>query len=474
MAARKKRKRRKGATAAKTKRGLVAGRLESGLHPALDRINRSYDVDCRMWAQDIAGSIVHATMLGEQGIVSKAAAKRMVRGLQGIAAEFADGTFEPKPSDEDIHMAVERRLTELIGPDGARLHTGRSRNDQVAMDIRLYLAGASESMHLAVRRVQRALLAHAERDGEAVLPFYTHLQRAQPVLLGHVLLAYVEMLERDVRGAAYELDECPLGAGAGAGTSLPIDRRLTAKMLGFKRPSPNSLEAVSSRSDVTRVVAGFAAIAVTLSRLGADLVNWSSREFGFVRLGDTVSTGSSIMPQKRNPDGAELLRAKATRVIGAVSRLYEVQRGLPLGYFKDLQEDKSALFEAEDALEEMIDVAEAMLGDLTFDVARMRAAVEDPSGYLLATEAADFLVRRGVPFREAHGVVGRLVSAAEQAGVGLCGLPLDVFRKEHTRFDQSVYDVLTADGAVRARRVVGGPSPANVRRQVARWRKLLS
>jgi argininosuccinate lyase len=458
---------------AKAARGLVAGRLAAGLHPALDRINRSYDVDSRMWVEDIAGSIAHATMLGAQGIVSTAAARRIVKGLQRVAAEFSGGTFQAEAGDEDIHMAVERRLTELIGADGARLHTGRSRNDQVALDLRLYLAGAAESMEIAVRRLQRALVTHAEAEGDAVLPFYTHLQRAQPVVLGHVLLAYVEMLERDLGGARYTLEECPLGAGAGAGTSLPIDRRLTARLLGFRRPSPNSLEAVSSRSDVARLVSGWAALAVTCSRLGADLINWSSSEFGFVRLGDSVSTGSSIMPQKRNPDGAELLRGKATRVTGAAARLYEIQRGLPLGYFKDLQEDKSALFEAEDALTEMLEVAVAMFGDLSFDRARMRAAVEDPKGYLLATEAADFLVRQGVPFREAHHAVGRLVSEAEGAGVGLADLPLASFQAAHRRFDAGVFQVLHPDGAVKSRRVVGGPSPANVRREVRRWQTRL-
>ncbi len=474
MAARKKKaaKKRKAKKAAPDG-DLLRGRFAGGIHPALDRINRSFEVDQRMWPQDIAGSIAHATMLGAQGIVTKAAARRMVRGLQAVAAEFADGSFRATPADEDIHMAVERRLTELIGADGARLHTGRSRNDQVATDLRLYLASASESIVTWVRQVQRALLALAARDGELILPFYTHLQRAQPVVLGHVLLAYIEMLERDLAAAHYELDECPLGAGAGAGTSLPIDRRLTARLLGFKRPSPNSLEAVSSRADAARLVGGFAALAVTLSRVGGDLVLWSSREFGFVRLGDAVSTGSSIMPQKRNPDGAELLRAKATRVTGALQRLYEVQRGLPMGYFKDLQEDKTALFEAEDALEEMLEVAEAMLQNITFDGDRMRAAVDEPLGFMLATEAADFLVRKGVPFREAHEAVGALVREAEAQGVGLDGLALERFKAAHGKFDRSVFGVLTADGAVRARRALGGPSPANVRRQVSRWAKRL-
>ncbi len=465
MGARKKKAKKKGA--------MLRGRFAARIHPALDGINRSYDIDCRMWAEDICGSMAHATMLAEQDIISNAAARRIVRGLEEIAGEFEAGTFKAKKTDEDIHMAVERRLTELIGKDGARLHTGRSRNDQVATDLRLYLHALSLRVAEAVRDVQRVLVALAERDGEMVMPFYTHMQRAQPVLLGHALLAYVEMLARDITHAHYALEECPLGAGAGAGTSFPINRKLTAKLLGFKRPSANSLEAVSSRSDAARVTAGLAGVAVTLSRLGADLVLWTSREFGFARLGDAVSTGSSIMPQKRNPDGAELLRAKATRVTSASQRLFEIQRGLPLGYFKDLQEDKSALFEAEDALMEMLDVAEAMLGDIAFDADRMRAAVEDPSGFLLATEAADFLVRKGVPFREAHESVAALVREAEEAGAGLESLGLDRFRAVHSAFDKSIHAALTPEGALRARRAFGGPSPANVKRAVRRWRNML-
>jgi argininosuccinate lyase len=313
----------------------------------------------------------------------------------------------------------------------------------------------------------------ADRHGAFVLPYYTHLQRAQPMLLGHALLAFVEMLERDRKQARYELDECPLGAGAGAGTSFPIDRRLTAKLLGFKRPSPNSVEAVSSRADVAAVVGGLAAVAVTLSRLGTELVLWTSREFGFARLGDAVTTGSSIMPQKRNPDGAELLRGQAARVMGAAHRLLEIQRGLPLGYYKDLQEDKVALFEAEDALGEMLAIAEAMLRDVAFDEERMRAAVEDPSGFLLATEAADGLAKKGVPFRDAHEAVGRLVREAEKAGVDLAALPLERFRAAHPKFDEAIRAGLTPEAALRARRAVGGPSPANVRRQIRRWRRIL-
>ncbi len=454
--------------------GLLRGRFAGGVHPALDRINRSFDTDRRLWAEDIVGSIAHARMLGARGILPRRSVTRIVAGLRRVAREFDRGTFAARPEDEDIHMAVERRLTEMIGEDGRRLHTARSRNDQVATDVALHLMESSARLAGRVRDVQAALVALARRDGHAILPFYTHLQRAQPVLLGHVLLAYVEMLEQDREGLLAPPRECPLGAGAGAGTSHRIDRQATARMLGFERASRNSLASVSSRRDATLFAAALAHAAVTLSRLGADLVLWSSREFGFARLGDAVSTGSSIMPQKRNPDGAELLRAKATRVSGALLRLLELPRGLPLGYHKDLQEDKPALFEAEDTLGGMLDVAEAMLRDVRFDAARMRAAVEDPAGYLLATEAADWLVRRGVPFRTAHEAVARLVRLAEARGVALEALPLADFRAVHRAFGRDVYRALTPEAAVAARRVAGGTAPANVARELARWERRLA
>jgi argininosuccinate lyase len=361
-----------------------------------------------------------------------------------------------------------------VGADGARLHTGRSRNDQVATDLRLYLVGAAARAAAGVRAVQRALVRLAARDGDALMPFYTHLQRAQPVLLGHALLAYVEMLEQDRRGLGYDARECPLGAGAGAGTAFPLDRRRTARRLGFAAPSANSLEAVSSRRDAAAFTGALALLAVTLSRLGADLVLWTTREFGFARLGDAVSTGSSIMPQKRNPDGAELLRARAARVAADHAALLEIQRALPLGYAKDLQEDKALLFDAEDHVATMLAVAEAMLGDLTFDRARLRAAVDEPGGYLLATEAADWLARRGVPFRDAHAAVGRLVREAERRGVALERLPLEAFRAAHPAFTREVHRALTPEAAVAARTAVGGTAPANVRREIRRWQRLLA
>lgn len=453
---------------------LLRGRFAGGIHPALHAINRSFAFDQRLWKVDIAGSVAHATMLGRTGILPAASVDNIVAGLRQVEAEFESGLFQDRPEDEDIHMAVERRLTELIGEDGRRLHTGRSRNDQVATDLRLYLIDASASLQLQLADVQRALLSLARDHGQALLPFYTHLQRAQPVLLGHVMLAYIEMLEQDRRGLSSLPRECPLGAGAGTGTTFPIDRSLTARELGFAAPSPNSLEAVSSRRDATAFAASMACCATTLSRLGADLVLWCSREFGFARLGDSVSTGSSIMPQKRNPDGAELLRAKAIKVANAVSNLLELQRGLPLGYSKDLQEDKPVLFEAEDTLGQMLAVTEAMLGELTFDKAAMRAAVDDPSGYLLATEAADWLVRKGCSFRSAHEAVGAMVKLAEGRGVDLVELTDDELSQCHSMFDASVRDVLTPEAAVAARSAVGGTSPQNVTAQIAAWEQRLA
>jgi argininosuccinate lyase len=464
-------------------KGLLRGRFEGEVHPALDAINRSLPVDVRLWREDVDGSIAHAEMLGARGILTKAQARRIVAGLKKVRREFERGTFRAKPTDEDVHMAVERRLTELVGPDGGRLHTARSRNDQVASDIRLYAKRLVVRATDGVRSLQKTLVRIAQRDGDAILPAYSHLQRAQPVLLGHHLLAYVEMLDRDW-GTFHSVDVAPwpLGSGAATGVSYPIDRRRTTRTLARPAdvlsrladvPSANSLDSVSSRDLVSDLVYAFARCAVTLSRLGEDLVLWTSREFGFARLADSVSTGSSIMPQKRNPDGAELLRGKAARVIGDLVTVLTLQKGLPLGYSKDLQEDKEALFDAEDTVLAMLAVAEAMLSNVRFDRARMRAAVTEPSGYLLATEAADWLAKRGVPFREAHRAVGALVREAERKGVALEALPLDAFRAAHPRFDRTVFRALTPEAAVALRSAIGGTAPKNVARETARWAKAL-
>ena len=453
---------------------LLRGRFQGGVSDALHRINRSFDVDCRLFEDDIDGSVAHATMLGNQGILEAEVVTRIVDGLEVIRREFREGRFEASASDEDIHMAVERRLTEMIGPDGARLHVGRSRNDQVATDLRRYLMRVSPAIVARVRALQGVWVRRAGEHAKDPLPFYTHLQRAQPVTLGHVLLAYVEMIDPDANALEDLNFASPLGAGAGAGTTFPLDREATARALGFSGPARNSLEAVSSRRDAAYTVSLYANLATVLSRWGADLVLWTSREFGFARLGDSVSTGSSIMPQKRNPDGAELLRAKAVVVHAAHARLLAIERGLPLGYFKDLQEDKPAVFEAEDALFDMLDVAYAMAEDVTFDLARMRAAAEDPSSFLLATELADWLVVRGVPFRNAHEAVGQLVRHAEAEGVGLGALDVATLRAAHPLFDESVARVLTVDAALARRTIVGGPAPRCVLHEVEMWQTRLS
>ncbi len=454
--------------------GILRGHLASEVHPALARINVSFPVDRRLWREDIAGSVAHARMLGAKGILEKGSVARIVQGLERIAAEFEAGTFAEDPSDEDIHMAVERRLTELIGPDGKRLHVGRSRNDQVATDLRLYLIALGRRVAADLLRLETVLAALATRHAADLVPYYTHLQRAQPVTLGHVLLAWVEMLDPDRVAVAATRLRSPLGAGAGAGTSFPLDRAATARALGFEGAARNSIEAVSSRRDAVLVLAHLASIATTLSRFGADVVLWASREFGFLRLDDAVSTGSSIMPQKRNPDGAELLRAKATVVNGALARLLELQRALPLGYAKDLQEDKRCVFDAEDATREMIAVATAILEHASFDTARMREAVVDPSGHMLATEMADFLVAKSVPFRDAYAAVGGLVRKAEARGVGLADLADADFAAAHPALTPDVRRVLDPDRAVARRRLVGGPAPSNVRREAAAWTRRLA
>ncbi|RKY19001.1 MAG: argininosuccinate lyase [Planctomycetota bacterium] len=453
--------------------GLLRGRFAGGVHPALHAINRSLEFDLRLWREDLAGSRAHARMLGATGILPRASVSAILAGLDQVQRELEQGSFVPQPADEDVHMAVERRLTELIGEDGRRLHTARSRNDQVATDLALHLRGAVQEARAGVARVQRALLELVARDGEAVLPYYTHLQRAQPVHLGHTLLAYVEMLALDADALDCAPQRCPLGAGAGTGTGFPIDAQLTASELGFAAPEPNSLAAVASRQHATRFAAALAGTAVTLSRLGGELVLWCSREFGFARLGDAVSTGSSIMPQKRNPDGAELLRGKAVRVASAHATLLELQRGLPMGYFKDLQEDKPALFDAEDQLGQMLAVAEAMLRDIAFDRDAMRAAVDEAGGHLLATEAADWLVRQGVPFRQAHGAVGALVRAADARGVGLAELSDAELRACDPALGPGVRAALSVEAALNARSSVGGACLQNVRAQAALWRARL-
>lgn len=467
-------RRRRGGRRARDE-GVLRGRFEGGVHPALDRVNRSFEIDRRLWAEDLEASRAHARMLGERGIVPKAAVKRILGGLDLVEQELAAGTFAAHAGDEDIHMAVERRLTELIGEDGKRLHTARSRNDQVATDLNLWLKAACDEACRGIRDVASALLGTAQRAQETAFPAYTHRQRAQPVLAAHHLLAYVEMLARD-RGRFQDVqarcDVLPLGSGAAVGTGFPIDRRALAKDLGFRRVAQNSMDAVGSRDGALEFLGACAILGVHLSRLGEEIVTWSSTEFGFVRLDDRIATGSSLLPQKRNPDGAELARGKAGRLAGHFVTLATALKGLPLAYNKDLQEDKEACFDAKATVVDVCAALAATLDGLTFDEERCAAALR--GGHLLATELADYLVRRGVPFRRAHGIVGKLVRQAEKQGKDVAELELDELQKAAPEFGPDVRRALSVDAALKAKRAAGGTAPVRVRRALSTWKRRLA
>ncbi|MBU1174774.1 MAG: argininosuccinate lyase [Alphaproteobacteria bacterium] len=454
---------------------MWGGRFASGPDAIMEAINASIDFDRRLYAQDIAGSIAHATMLAEQGILTIPDKDAIVKGLETIKGEIEAGTFTFSRALEDIHMNVEARLKEIIGEPAGRLHTARSRNDQVATDFRLFVRDGIDRFIAGIAALQMALVVRAEDEADTILPGFTHLQNAQPVSLGHHLLAYVEMLGRDAgrfADARRRLNESPLGAAALAGTPWPIDRDMTARALGFDRPSANSLDAVSDRDFVLETLAAASICAMHLSRMAEELVIWSSSQFGFVRLSDRFSTGSSIMPQKRNPDAAELVRAKIGRIVGALNALILVMKGLPLAYAKDTQEDKEVTFDAFDALELSLAAMTGMVGDLVFDRARMRASAD--AGFSTATDLADWLVREaGIPFREAHHITGRAVALAEARGCGLDGLTIEDFKTVDARIDSRVHKVLSVEASVKSRRSYGGTAPDNVRTQVARWKGLL-
>jgi argininosuccinate lyase len=434
----------------------------------------SLDFDRRLFREDIAGSIAHAGMLGRQGIIPKSDARRIVSGLKTIAREIEAGEFKWRADLEDIHMNVEARLYELIGEAAGRLHTARSRNDQVATDTRLYAkARASEALGL-LRGLQSTLLGAAERNIGVVLPGYTHLQRAQPVLLAHHLLAYFEMFDRDATrfaAARSAADVMPLGSGALAGLPYPVDRASVADELGFGAVAANSMDAVSDRDFLLDWIYAGAVTMMHASRLAEELVLWSSDEFGFVRLAEGYTTGSSIMPQKRNPDFAELMRGKTGRVYGDLVALLTTLKGLPMTYNRDLQEDKERLFDTVDTVLPTLEVAAGMVESAVFDGRRMREVAE--SSYVLATDLADYLVRKGMPFREAHGIVGRLAREAAAAGKYLHELPLTRYRKASPLFDRDLFEV-TVDSSVAARDTPGGTSPARVRSAIRAARARLA
>lgn len=439
----------------------------------MQEINASVGFDQRLAAQDIAGSIAHARMLAAQGIIGESDAQAIADGLTAIAQDIAAGRFRFKVELEDIHMNVEAALAEAIGPAAGRLHTARSRNDQVATDFRLWVRDALDRVDDGLKALQSALIDQAERYADTVLPGFTHLQSAQPVTFGHHLLAYVEMIGRD-RGRAADcrrrLNECPLGSAALAGTSFPIDRWQTARALGFDRPTANSLDAVSDRDFALEYLSVAAIAAVHLSRLAEELVIWASEPFGFVRLSDAFTTGSSIMPQKRNPDAAELARAKTGRIVGHLLGLLTVIKGLPLAYAKDLQEDKEPVFDTDHALGLTVAAMAGMVADMEADAAAMRRAAE--TGFPTATDLADWLVRAlGLPFRQAHHVTGALVRAAEDAGCGLADLPLARMQAVEPGITAEVYEVLTVDASVASRTSLGGTAPVRVREAIAEARR---
>jgi argininosuccinate lyase len=459
----------------RTSNAMWGGRFAAGPDAIMEAINASIGFDKRLASQDIRGSVAHVRMLAATGIVSGADAAKIEEGLLTVLSEIEAGRFAFRTDLEDIHMNVEARLREIIGEPAGRLHTARSRNDQVATDFRLWVREQADAAVAGIEALQRALLAQAEAGADWVMPGFTHLQTAQPVTWGHHMMAYVEMLGRDAgrfRDARARMNECPLGAAALAGTGFPIDRHMTAAGLGFDRPMANSLDAVSDRDFALEFLAAASICAMHLSRFAEELVLWSSAQFRFVVLSDRFTTGSSIMPQKKNPDAAELIRAKVGRILGASVALMMVMKGLPLAYSKDMQEDKEQVFDAADSLMLALAAMEGMVRDMQANVAALRAAAS--SGFSTATDLADWLVREaGLPFREAHHVTGRLVAMAEARGCDLPDLTLDEMRSVHSGIGEDVFGVLGVDNSVASRTSHGGTAPARVREEAARWKARL-
>jgi argininosuccinate lyase len=448
---------------------MWGGRFGGGPVELMQRINASIGFDKRLWREDIAASKAHAAMLRDQGIIDQADAAAIVEGLDQIAAEYDRDGVPERIELEDIHMTVEHRLSELIGQAAGRLHTARSRNDQVATDFRLWVRGACDEAIAAIRELQRVLVERAEEHADTIMPGFTHLQVAQPVTLGHHLLAYYEMLKRDASrfaDARARMNENPLGSAALAGTGFSIDRHATSDALGFDRPSANSLDSVSDRDFALDYLSAAAQCALHLSRLAEELIIWFSAPFGFVRLSDDYSTGSSIMPQKRNPDAAELVRGHSGRIVGLLTGLMVTMKGLPLAYSKDMQDDKEPVFEARDLLILSLQALAGMVETVEFVPDRMREAAGQ--GYSTATDLADWLVREArVPFREAHHITGRTVKAAEERGCGLADLSIDDLKAIDPRIDERVFDLLSVEASVQSRTSYGGTSPARVREQIA-------
>ncbi|MBF9025043.1 argininosuccinate lyase [Rhodobacterales bacterium HKCCD6035] len=462
--------------AQKSSNAMWGGRFAAGPDALMEAINASIGFDQRLSAQDVTGSRAHAAMLAAQGIISSKDAETIREGLLKILSEIESGTFEFSTALEDIHMNIEARLKTLIGEPAGRLHTARSRNDQVATDFRLWVRDQMDAAIEGLQALIRAALAQAEAGADWVMPGFTHLQTAQPVTWGHHMMAYVEMFARDLsrfQDARARLNECPLGAAALAGTSFPIDRHMTAEALGFDRPMANSLDAVSDRDFALDYLGAAAICAMHLSRLAEELVIWSSAQFRFVTLSDRFSTGSSIMPQKKNPDAAELIRAKIGRIMGANVALMTVMKGLPLAYSKDMQEDKEQVFDAADNLMIAMAAMAGMLGDMSANKDALERAAA--SGFSTATDLADWLVQElGLPFREAHHVTGALVKMAEDRGCDLPDLSLADMQTVQSNITAAVFDVLGVHNSVASRQSYGGTAPDQVRLQIARWKERLA
>ena len=451
------------------------GRFTDRSNPTAERFTSSLSFDRRLWPYDLAGSVAWAKALAKAGLLSPSERDTIVKGLEAVRSELAAGTFPFRAELEDIHTNVERRLQELVGDVGGKLHTGRSRNDQIALDERLYLREVVARVRAGLRGVQAALVARAAETVEAPLPGYTHLQRAQPIVLAHHLLAYVFMLQRDRErfgDCGARADALPLGAAALAGTAFPIDLEALAKDLGFAAASPNSLDAVSDRDALLEFLAAAAIAGMHFSRLAADLTLWATAEFGFVEFSDAFATGSSIMPQKKNPDVAELVRGKSGRLYGNLVSVLTAMKGLPLAYNSDMQEDKEPLFDSVDTLDAILAVLPPMLASLVFRTDRMRRAAAE--NFATATDLADYLVRKGVPFRQAHAIVGRVVRFCETEGKPLDGLGLVALRRFSPLFDDDAKDAVTVEASLRARAVTGGTAPDAVRRSLALARTLIA
>lgn len=459
----------------KKSNAMWGGRFAAGPDAIMEAINASIGYDKRLAFQDITGSRAHAAMLAAQGIITDTDAKTIREGLLTVLSEIESGTFAFSTALEDIHMNVESRLKEIVGEPAGRLHTARSRNDQVATDFKLWTRDQMDACIDGLEALIKALLGQAEAGADWVMPGFTHLQTAQPVTWGHHMMAYVEMLGRDVsrfKDARARMNENPLGSAALAGTGFPIDRHMTSEALGFDRPTANSLDAVADRDFALEFLSCASITAMHLSRFAEELVIWSSAQFRFVTLSDRFSTGSSIMPQKKNPDAAELIRAKVGRIMGAMVALFTVMKGLPLAYSKDMQEDKEQVFDAADNLMLALAAMTGMVSDMTANVDSLRAAAA--SGFSTATDLADWLVREaGLPFRDAHHVTGALVALAESKGCDLPDLSLEEMKTAHESITEGVYSVLTVENSVASRTSYGGTAPSQVRAQIARWKEVL-